>query len=176
MATQLPIDPFRRLQLRGAPRTGRGKASSTRTLLKHGLTVKDVITFDESADEFEQFYLELAAALDAKDGVEELLVERAILCAWRLRRDVYRIETGLFSRARTSWHNGAARVTRDIDLVYLRLASHDDELAKRTQYEANLKRSLLQTLREIDRCKRHKRPRSDIAPLLLSYAGRGQKR
>ena len=40
------------------------------------------------------------------------------------------IETGLFSRARTSWHNGAARVTRDIDLVYLRLASHDDELAK----------------------------------------------
>ena len=175
MATELPIDPFRRLQLRGAPRTGRGKASSTRTLLKHGLTVKDVITFDESADEFEQFYLELAAALDAKDGVEELLVERAILCAWRLRR-VYRIETGLFSRARTSWYNGAARVTRDIDLVYLRLASHDDELAKLTQYEANLERSLLQTLREIDRGKRHKRPRSDIAPLLLSYAGRAQKR
>jgi hypothetical protein len=34
-------------------------------------------------------------------AMEAQLSERAIICAWRLRR-VYRIETGMFSKARKS--------------------------------------------------------------------------
>ena len=64
----------------------------------HGLTIRRVIAFAEEAAEFEQFYLDRAAALGAHDDpVEEVPVERVIICAWRLRR-VYRIENGLFSK------------------------------------------------------------------------------
>lgn len=138
MTAGLPIDPSRK------------RSSPCRKLLKHGLTVRRIIAFDESPEEFEQFYFELAGALDAKDAVEEVLVERIVICAWRLRR-VYRIESGLLSKARTSWKNGVATITHDIELVFLRLAS-DDDLAKLTWYETSLERSLVRTLRELHRC------------------------
>ena len=139
--------------VRAAPQ---GRSNPCKRLLKHGLTVKRVIAFDERPAEFEQFYLELADALGAKDAVEEVLVERIIICAWRLRR-VYRIESGLFSKARTSWNNGVATITQEIELVFLRLASHDDDLAKLTRYETSLERSLVRTLRELHRYQRRAR-------------------
>ena len=127
--------------------------------LKHGLTVREVIAFDECAEQFEQFYQELASNLGARDAVEELMVERIVICAWRLRR-VYRIESGLLSRARTAWTTAGPKVTRDIDLVFMRLGSGDDELAKLTRYEISLERCVITTLREFHRCQR--RPRAAL--------------
>ena len=158
MTTGLPIDP-RRAQQNGTAKPGPGRAGPCKKLLKHGLTVRRVIAFDESVEAFEQFYLELAAALGPKDAVEEVLVERIIICAWRLRR-LYRIESGLFSKARTSWKDGVATITHDIELVFLRLASNDDDLAKLGRYETGLERSLVRTLRELHRYQR--RPRGAV--------------
>lgn len=44
-----------------------------------------------------------------------------MLCAWRLTR-AYRIETGLFRKARKAWSNGTAAHTNEIAVVFLRLA------------------------------------------------------
>jgi len=107
-----------------------------------------VLLFDESADEFLQFYRNIMAALGPRDAVEDILAERVITSAWRLRR-VYRIESGLFSKARVSVHNGKLKRTRDIELVFLRLTSHDDDLAKLCRYEASLERSLNQTIQSL---------------------------
>ena len=122
-------------------------------MLKHGLTVREVIAFDECAEQFEQFHHDLASALGARDAVEELLVERIVICAWRLRR-VYRIESGLLSRARTAWTTAGPKVTREIDLVFMRLGAGDDELAKLTRYEISLERCVITTLRGLHRCQR----------------------
>lgn len=99
--------------------------------LKHGLTAQHATLFDEKLEDFEGFHREMLAALGPKGAVEIALAERAVLCAWRLRR-VYRIETGLFCKTQKAWTNGAAATSQEIEVVFLRLASQDDELSKLT--------------------------------------------
>jgi hypothetical protein len=67
--------------------------------LRHGLTAQHVTVFDETEEDFHRFHRELMRVLQPKGAMEAQLSERAIVCAWRLRR-VYRIETGMFSKAR----------------------------------------------------------------------------
>jgi hypothetical protein len=122
-----------------------------------------VLLFDESPEEFRQFYQELAGALAPKDALDDLLVERIATSAWRLRR-VYRIESGLFSKARVSAHNGTLKRTRDIELVFLRLTANDDTLAKLSRYEASLERSLLQATQQFLCRQLRRQPYAMIAP------------
>jgi hypothetical protein len=152
---------------RNGTEAGSAGGKTRSRVLKHGLTVREVIAFDECAEQFEQFYQELASALGARDAVEELMVERIVICAWRLRR-VYRIESGLLSRARTAWTTAGPKVTRDIDLVFMRLGSGDDELAKLTRYEMALERCVITTLRELHRCQRRPRHAMGKPPNLSS--------
>lgn len=67
--------------------------------------------------------------------MEAQLAERAVICAWRLRR-VYRIETGMFSKARKFWAPTGPTMASDIETVYTRLSSQRDNLAKLSLYEA----------------------------------------
>lgn len=128
--------------IRLRPKTER----TSQTVPRRGLIALGLILFDESPEEFQRFRDDLAGALSPKDRMEEVLVERIVACAWRLRR-VYRIESGLFAKARTSFQNGKRARTRDIELVFLRLTANDDVLAKLTRYEASLERSLDQAMR-----------------------------
>jgi len=71
--------------------------------LRHGLTAQHVTVFDETEEDFRRFHPELMRVLlQPKGGMEGQLSERAVICAWRLRR-VYRIETGMLSKVRKSW-------------------------------------------------------------------------
>lgn len=137
----------RRKQLPRLPRAGREQGS------RHGrpanrLADLRVTLFDESEEDFVRFQRAFAAALCPKDALEEFLVERIVTSAWRLRR-IYRIESGLYAKARVSVHSGKLKRTRDIELVFLRLTSHDDDLAKLARYEASLERSLYQAVRQL---------------------------
>ena len=82
--------------------------------------------------------------------MEAQLAERAIICAWRLRR-VYRIETGMFSKARKLWAPTGPTLANDIETVYTRLSSQRDDLAKLSRYEASIERSLRRALLDLDR-------------------------
>jgi hypothetical protein len=128
---------------------------------RHGLAALRVTLFDESEQEFLEFHRGLVDALSPRDMVEDLLVERLATSAWRLRR-IYRIESGLFSKARVSMHNGTLKRTRDIELVFLRLTAEDD-LAKLARYEASLERSLYKAVRQF----RIRQPRRSLAILRL---------
>jgi len=151
MATQLQIEANRRnAQLSTGPKTAQGRAVSRMNALKHGLTAKHIVVFDEAAEDFERFHHEIVVALGPKGAIEGQLAERVALCAWRLRR-VYRIETRLFSKGRTSWSNGKPETTSDIDLVFLRLTGQGDELSKLTRYERSLERSLQRALYALER-------------------------
>ena len=130
--------------------------SRAATLWKHGLTADRIILFDEQREQFERFYSELIAALKPRGPMEHQLAERIAINAWRLRR-AYRVESGLFERARSAWREGAAEQTSDIDLVFLRLStSTGDELAKLSRYEASIERSLRRALLVLERRQRHR--------------------
>ena len=145
MGTELQIRANGRL-MSTVLRAARGQPGDRR-IPRQGLAALSVILFDESAEEFERFYRALIVDLSPRGALEELLAERIAVCAWRLRR-IYRIESGIFSKARVSAHNGKLKRTRDIELVFLRLTAHDDDLAKLTRYETSLERSLLQATQQ----------------------------
>jgi hypothetical protein len=152
------IEANRRNALRSTgPRTETGRAVSSRNALKHGLTAERIILFDEQRESFERVYSDLIAALKPHGPMEHQLAERIALNAWRLRR-AYRVESGLFERARSAWREGATEQTSDVDLVFLRLStSNDDELGKLSRYEAAIERSLRRALLDLERRQRERR-------------------
>jgi hypothetical protein len=157
MTSLLQIEANRRNALRSTgPRTDAGRAASRRNALKHGLTAERIILFDEHRDEFERFYGDLIAALKPRGPMEHQLAERIAINAWRLRR-AYRVESGLFERARSAWREGATEQTSDIDLIFIRLStSGGDELAKLSRYEAAIERSLRRALLDLERRQRQR--------------------
>jgi hypothetical protein len=165
MSSLLQIEANRRNALRSTgPRSETGRAIASRNSLKHGLTAERVILFDEQREEFERFYAELIAALKPRGPIEDQLAERVAINAWRLRR-AYRVESGLFERARSAWREGATEQTSDIDLVFLRLStSNGDELGKLSRYEASVERSLRKALLDLERQQR----RPSAAAAILS--------
>jgi hypothetical protein len=80
------------------PKTVKGRDRSKLNALKHGLTAAQIIVFDENAEDLEKFHQGLIEELVPTGALEEQLVERIAVCAWRLRR-VYRIEARLFAAA-----------------------------------------------------------------------------
>ena len=101
MATEAQIEANRRNAQRSTgPKTPEGKEEASRNALRHGLTARQVIVFDESGEDFARFHDEMREALAPTDAIEEQIVERIVLCAWRLRR-ASRAEAALmYARAR----------------------------------------------------------------------------
>lgn len=135
----------RNAQLSTGPRSLRGKSVSRLNALKHSLTAQQVVLFDERTEDFETFVDEIVATLKPRNPVERLLVERAALCGWRLRR-CYRIEAAMFENVRRNWGNSAATVMTRIENLFIRVTAHDDHLAKLTHYETSIERSLMGAL------------------------------
>ena len=87
----------RNAQRSTGPKTPAGKANSRLNALKHGLTAKQLILFDETEDEFDAFYDDLVADYAPVDTAESILVERIAVTHWRLRR-VWRAEAAAFNK------------------------------------------------------------------------------
>jgi hypothetical protein len=68
------------------PRTPEGKAKVAMNALKHGLTADRIVLANEDPEEFDAFRSAMLAALDPQDAVDEVLAERVVVNAWRLRR------------------------------------------------------------------------------------------
>jgi len=97
MASETQIAANRRNARKSTgPKSTDGKAAVARNALRHGLTAEQVVLFDEAGTDFAAYHAELRAALDPADAVDEALVERIVLCAWRLRR-ACRAEAGVIN-------------------------------------------------------------------------------
>jgi hypothetical protein len=175
MTSNLQIKANRRnAQLSTGPRTTRGRRISSMNALKHGLTAEHVTVFDEAEADFRRFHRQLMRVLRPEGAMEAQLAERAIICAWRLRR-VYRIETGMFSKARKLWAPTGPSLTSDIETVYTRLSSQRDDLAKLSRYEANIERSLRRALLDLDRRQARRRAGEGTHRLLASTSEHGAR-
>ncbi|HEV2551576.1 MAG TPA: hypothetical protein VGU20_29980 [Stellaceae bacterium] len=138
--------------------------------LRHGLTARHVTIFDETEADFRRFQRQLMRVLCPEGAMEAQLAERAIICAWRLRR-VYRIETGMFSKARKLWAPTGPTLANDIETVYTRLASQRDDLAKLSRYESSIERSLRRALLDLER-RQARRKAGNGADRLLDAANK----
>jgi hypothetical protein len=99
------------------PRTAEGRKHSKGNALKHGLTAAQITVFDERPEDFENFYSGLLAALIPIGALEEQLVERIAVCAWRLRR-VYRIEAWLIGNPSSDAIEASKALTPEPALNY----------------------------------------------------------
>jgi hypothetical protein len=161
MTSNLQIEANRRnARLSTGPRTEQGRRASRMNALRHGLTAQHVTVFDESEVDFRRFHRQMMRVLHPEGAMEAQLAERAVICAWRLRR-VYRIETGMFSKARKLWAPTGPTLANDIETVYTRLSSQRDDLAKLSRYEGSIERSLRRALLDLERRQTRRRAVDD---------------
>lgn len=160
------------------PRTPEGKEICRLNALKHGFSSKEVLIKGESPEEFDEFRERLAAQLQPAGELEEVLVDRIVAQAWRLRRAV-RIEREILER----WFTWTLKVPRR------RRSYHDDRrtlgeavgrdllegretLTKYEKYEITIERSLFRTLHELERLQAARKGRPVAAPIAIDVEAR----
>jgi hypothetical protein len=98
MATDAQIAANRRNAAHSTgPKTDAGKAEAAQNALKHGLTAKQIVIFDEREEDFAAHLDGLRAALAPADAHEDALVERIAMAQWRIRR-VWRAEAAAMNQ------------------------------------------------------------------------------
>jgi hypothetical protein len=78
------------------PRTPEGKATASHNAVKHGLLAEQVVIHGEDPAEFDLYREGMLAELSPEGAVEEMLAERAVSLAWRLRR-AERLQSAVFA-------------------------------------------------------------------------------
>ena len=68
------------------PRTAAGKAIVAQNAIKHGLLAQRVVVKGEDPGEFALYRERMLEDLEPMGSVEEILAERVVNLAWRLRR------------------------------------------------------------------------------------------
>jgi hypothetical protein len=104
------------------PRTSAGKAKSSSNALSHGILSRDLLLPDESADQWSALLEQLMTELQPVGTLEQILVERIAVAAWRQRRLV-RVET---ARIQVGQRPGVVGRIRAKELV----GSDDDRLVE----------------------------------------------
>lgn len=147
------------------PKTARGKAMMRDNAVKHGMTAKHVVLFDEVKEEFETFYAGLTQDFAPEGTAECALVERIAMLAWRLRRT---------SRAEAAMVNGEAEYRReriaedgphntrrlDTSIMFDRLV---DSMGTLTRYEASMDRQLNRAIALLERLQAQRSERDERA-------------
>jgi hypothetical protein len=85
-------------RLSNGPKTGEGKAASSKNAVKHGLLSRDILLPEEVAEAFDDLAEGIRADLRPEGRLETELIERITVLAWRLRR------IGKAERAILAWH------------------------------------------------------------------------
>jgi len=121
MSTPAQIAANRRnAQKSTGPKTEDGKAAASLNAMRHGLTARQIVCYKERESDYAAFHAAVREPLAPADEVEEQLVERIILCSWRLRR-IARAERGLIDQEfkpvlpyhETAVSRSFARIPRD---------------------------------------------------------------
>lgn len=161
MASDAQISANRRNAKKSTgPKTAAGLAVASRNALRHGLTAEQLVVQEEEARDFVSFHDDLRAALAPADAVEEQLVERIVLCSWRLRR-VCRAEAGITRRQAEKWSNNGGKQEKAYAGVVFVMAT--SEMLALTRYERSIERSLHRALEALERRQEGRRLEAALA-------------
>lgn len=147
------------------PKSARGKAAVAKNGLRHGLRARKVISFDESEPDFIAFYADVRVTLEPADAVEEHLVERIAMCAWRLRR-LYRVEAEMFD----AFHNPEPRRLQDL-VIGAVFEACPDTMARLSRYEIAIDRALHRAFVMLERRQARRRGEHVEPPLAVEISG-----
>jgi hypothetical protein len=147
------------------PKSVFGKTKASQNALRHGLRARKVISFDEKEPDFLAFHAELRESLEPADAVEEHLVERIAMCAWRLRR-MYRVEAELID----GWRNVRTRRLEDLEIGAVFECS-PGEMTRLSRYEVTLDRALHRAYVMLERRQARRRGEAVPAPITVDVSG-----
>jgi hypothetical protein len=165
MTSESQIDANRRnAQKSTGPKTAEGKAVAAGNSLRHGLTARQVVCFDETHSHFTEFYEALRADYAPADAIEAQLVERIALCVWRLRR-ACRMEAKLIDSCQAQpapvWKTELANV----------LHREPEGLETLSRHEATLDRALQRAQIMLERRQARRRGEFVPAPIAVTVSG-----
>lgn len=164
MASRAQIEANRRnAQKSTGPTSERGKGKIAGNALRHGLRAAKLVCFDETEDDFLAFHAAQHAVFAPADAVEEQLVERISLCAWRLRR-AYRAEAEMFNafrHTRPQLHNTEVATVFDVATR---------EMSALARYEVMLDRALQRTLMMLERRQARRRGEAVLPPIAVEIS------
>jgi hypothetical protein len=142
------------------PKTEEGKAASSRNRLQFGFFSRDPVVPGEDAAEWSAFRAELLESLAPVGRAQEMLAERIIDSAWRLRRFPV-VESGIFT---TNLHRDQEWLTK-IDALkdlseapetamgraFIHDCNNTGAFLKLTRYEAGIERALYRHVQAFER-------------------------
>jgi len=149
-ASEAQVFANRRNARRSTGPSSMGKARSSRNALKHGLTATRVLAVGrEEQLQVSEFIDAMREALAPVGAIEELLVDKLINVAWRLRRaSAMERQLILVEGA------GASVPALRSGIAFVRAAGGTDSFAKLSRYETALDRQFHRTLSELERVQR----------------------
>lgn len=155
MTTPAKIEANRKnAQLSTGPQSAEGKAVVCMNAIKHGLAAKHcVIKGQENAQDYESLKSDLVAYYEPHGPIESWLVQRIVICQWRMRRAMQE-ET-----RETIQHNDES--------IYVKpgLLCRSGLLETIIRYETTASRELFRAMGEIERLQAIRLGR-DISPSL----------
>jgi hypothetical protein len=166
MTTNTQIAANRRnAQKYTGPKSLFGKSKVASNALRHGLRARKVISFDESEPDFIAFHAEQRAVLEPADAVEENLVERIAMCAWRLRR-MYRVEAELID----GWRDAEPRRLQDLQIGAVFECS-PEQMTRLSRYEIAIDRALHRAYVMLERRQARRRGETVAPPVSVEITG-----
>lgn len=124
------------------PRTIEGKVKASQNALKHGLLSQNLIVRAENRAELEIFSQRLYTTLCPQGMMEELLVEKIINAAWRLRR-ITAVEQEIFNKENNFY--GLTTLEESFR------GSNGSCIHTLSRYESTLERHLYKAIHELQR-------------------------
>jgi hypothetical protein len=165
MASEAQITANRRNGAKSAgPKSEPGKAAAARNSLQHGLTAQKLVCFDEKWQDFMSAHDALRDALEPADAIEEQLVERIALSAWRLRR-ASRVEAEMinaFLESQPRFHNTQMATAFD---------RAPAQMTTLSRYETALDNALRRALATLERRQAQRRGEPVLAPIEVHVDG-----
>lgn len=128
------------------PRTSRGKRRVANNAVKHGLLTRNVLAPGERRGDFARFRKAMMDALTPVGELEDLLADRVVSSAWRLRR-LLRVETAHLWTEQIDYMGEIG----DEGDAFVSFAVNGETIGKFSRYEAAIDRALFRALHELQR-------------------------
>ncbi len=134
------------------PRTDEGKGAAARNALKHGLRSAHYLLPEEDPEPLAALQDALRRDLSPSGPMEQLLCDRVVAAAWRLRR-AYLVECGIYERVRGTFEPGdlATAFTQQLRRKFQDACASADALGKLSRYENAIERGMHRSLAELRR-------------------------
>jgi len=140
------------------PRTTGGKTAVRYNALTHGLLAQKTLLPDEDETTLEDLGNALRVRLQPDGEVEDILVDRIVSAAWRLRR-VLAIEAGVLEHERKDAkkysHVFEGQEDEDtpetLGLAWIHCVANTDVVSPLSRYETTVERGFYRALHELER-------------------------